>query len=230
MKNAYLLVLPLVASFALTSVSATRPQGTALAEISLQGPPSSSVTEYVNPNLPKLFQYLQTSMLVWAPPSALSTDYTGVAEDIARVVLSEPPLWKDDTSHARTGILLLSLAFFESGFRAYVDDLRCNTWANMKFAHKKLPNEADKLLRLGHCDGGLAYSMWQIHPIETPEWEAVKIRSEAARLALKRARMSLAMSGDLRGYSGEQNGFEKARKRLEFAEKWSRKHPFDAAK
>lgn len=51
-------------------------------------------------------------------------------------------------------------------------------------------------------------------------------RLVAAKVALHMLRASLRRDGTLCEYSGEVKPCPKAKKRLEFAEKWSRKHPF----
>ena len=107
----------------------------------------------------QLAAYLLEAMNTSAPSDEYSASYESIAHDIAEVVLDskEPPVWKEDLTKARSAVILLSIALWESRFRAYVDDGRCNdkVWRDSV--------EGKKLLRFGSCDGGLARSLWQIH-------------------------------------------------------------------
>ena len=108
----------------------------------------------------KFAGYILEAINSAAKPDQYTASYEDVANDIATVVLDpkEPPIWKSDKSKARTAIMLVSLAYNETRFRAYTDDGRCNS------SKWRKSSEGSKLMKIsGECDGGLAHSMWQIH-------------------------------------------------------------------
>jgi hypothetical protein len=79
----------------------------------------------------------------------------------------------------------------------------------------------------GHCDGGLAYSFWQVHldsllsvdPSGTTD--KMRDRAYAARIGLTLACRSLAATGSLVGYTGEPSSYHpKADQRLDFARRF----------
>jgi hypothetical protein len=100
-----------------------------------------------------------------------------VAEQVAEVLMDgwfvrgdnfstwelEPPV---EDAHAiptgmrvpMTGLVLMSLAFHEGRFRQYVDKGWCNDPVWRKSA------EGIRMMRAGPCDGGHAYTIFQIHP------------------------------------------------------------------
>jgi hypothetical protein len=96
------------------------------------------------------------------------------ASDIVTVARSEEPLFEGDADRSRSAVLVATVAFFESGFAEYVDKGECNDW---DWKHPKVTGPdavpADEirrrraLLAAGPCDGGLAYSDWQIHPFDS---------------------------------------------------------------
>lgn len=122
----------------------------------------------------------------------------------------------DDRDRHRTGLLLMSIAFYESRFRGYVDDGRCNdpVW-------RALP-AAKPLLVLGGCDGGLARSLWQLHGFHGP-------REAAIAEALSRARAGFRAGVGLRWYTGEsvsRGSTPKSWAREHLAYEWAKLHPF----
>ena len=125
------------------------------------------------------------------------------------------------TGDTRMGLVLMSLAFHESRFRGYVDDGRCNdaAWVTtLAGAH---------LTRLGDCDNGHAYSLWQVHPATREQGaQMIAQRPFAIEQALGIARASLARDGTLRGYTGETDpAAPKAFRRLRAAEMYLLAHP-----
>ena len=103
-----------------------------------------------------LTNWLGEMMLEWSPPRLhpredemkLRARYRDIAANVARVALdpSEPPMYRDadeKVARARTALLILDLAFQESGFREDVDNGTCK------------PPE---------CDDGFAWTLWQLHP------------------------------------------------------------------
>ena len=185
------------------------------------------------------------------------------ASDIVSVARSEAPLFEGDRDRSRSAVLVATVAFFESGFAEYVDNGQCNDWS-WKHPKRTGPDAvaADEikrrmgLLAAGPCDGGLAYSDWQIHPFDSMwrdgmvlldgprAWsfaadvhdgqeheiihgkDMIEDRSKAARVALHMLRRALSGTSNLCGYTGESGGCPKGALRLNFATDWSRKHPF----
>jgi hypothetical protein len=86
-------------------------------------------------------------------PAATADRIREMSRQVAEVVTraDEPPV----ESMVRTGLTLMSLAFNETRYRKYVDDGSCND-ATWRHAH---PQE----LALANCDGGIAFSDFQIH-------------------------------------------------------------------
>jgi hypothetical protein len=177
-----------------------------------------------------LTAYVLAAILGWTRPHATPRDaadaawLSGIASDIAEVSQQEEPLFADDVSHARTAILLASVARFESSFAPWVDAGLCNdkTWrdGNLAVHHGST------------CDGGHAFSLWQIHPYAGPSGEAmIGDRRVAIREAIARMRVSLATRGDLCWYTGEPASGEcpKAELRLRTAIVWEKSHPFTRA-
>lgn len=193
--------------------------------------------------LKALTTYLFTAMLAWMPlrnqanretEEAASARYESIASDIATVATdpSEPPLFGGDDGRVKSALVVLSVAFWESGFRADVDGGRCK------------PNE---------CDHGLAYSLWQLHPEDgfifdgdvftysrnrSHAWREehaseifdgpmlIQDRQLAARVALHILRYSVRNGGSLGIYTGENGNGPKARLRYGHAMSWLRGHPF----
>jgi len=182
------------------------------------------------------------AMLAWAPPSTIaqthSTEsYPQIASDVVDVALDpgEPALWADDADKSRTVTLLATIAYFEGHFWPYVEAGVCND--------ERL--RADPVLRNGGCDGGRAYSLWQIHPVrnmvllDNGLWgravgdsdrvitgdKLLADRKLAARTALHFLRASLRRDGTLCEYTGERRpNCPKADRRLRFALDWAESH------
>lgn len=198
----------------------------------------------------KITAYLVAAMLSWSPAKDHAPDteaettarYTAIADDIAAVVQdsSEGAIFKDDPAKARTALQLAGVAFFESRFWSYVDTGKCNDreW------RAKQPTSTSL------CDGGLAWSLWQIHTrftngraavldgiaLDGDGWkhdssgfvgkQLLADRKLAARVALHMLRASLARGGTLCGYTGETGPCPKAVARLSLAKAYLAKHPF----
>ena len=174
----------------------------------------------------ELCAYVLTVMQGWPPPYKLGTvPLPDVAASIADVAAHDAPAWPDDTTGARSAVLLAALAYFEGDrFASYVDDGTCN---------KPGFRLHDARARYGTCDGGLAHSLWQIHeieladPLEVASATTLTDRTFAAHIALRLARQSLAATGTLQNYTGEWSGpHPKADERLKFALKASAAQPF----
>ena len=172
-------------------------------------------------------------------PAAVADRINGVAWAVANVMTygawghEEPALYPGDPDHARTGLLLMSLAFHESRFRGYVFDGRCSdpAW--------RAGYEAIELRGLGTCDGGQASSIWQLHMGRgfVVSWgdEHMLVRRDdvigpgvfGPVVALHMARASLAAAGTLRYYTGEGIGrAPAARAREVTADAYYHAHPF----
>jgi len=165
----------------------------------------------------------------WLPPSSylesqrvdIEQREQGVCSDIVSVfhdpVDPEPPIYETPEQDV---LQFAWLARLEGGMSPYVDDGRCNdpTWRR---AHKKLIDSG-----VAGCDGGKAYSQWQIHTdggiylvpgggyIAWPYApkgstylhgrDLIADRKVAARAAIHIVRQSLADRGNLTGYTGER--------------------------
>ena len=200
------------------------------------------------PDTSKLEAYLLEAMTKWAPASTMPgrdvAHFPAIAHDVAEVVLDplEKALWEPDPGKGKTATLLAAMAFWEGRFWKHVDDGTCNDMAKRR--QKKV---RELLFTTGDCDGGIAYSLWQLHAYgvvltDDGEWkyswdapgkksltgaDIIADRKLAARLALHMIRKSFRLSGHtLCGYSGEPGPCPKAKMRLQFAENWSARHPF----
>lgn len=189
----------------------------------------------------ELAAYIEDTLREWnkGPMAGKATRYHEIARDIAVVVLREPRIWVGSNG-SREGVLLVSIAWWETRLRDYVDDGSCNRW--MLDAWRRcggrlscLPKEAlDAMNTGGTCDGGNAASLWQIHSGDgdiarhLTTKDLYSNRKLAAATALAIARRSIQAGAGLMQYVGGvgPDRAEKARQRLSKAEEWSRKHPF----
>jgi hypothetical protein len=111
-----------------------------------------------------LKEYLLNTMRAWAPadnqPDHDTSNYESIAEDIAVVVLGrdEPAFWEDDTSKAKSALLVCSIGYWEGHYWRFVDDGHCNNprWLKSREGVRLTGPKAT-------CDGGHAYSIFQIH-------------------------------------------------------------------
>jgi hypothetical protein len=191
----------------------------------------------------ELKAYVLEAMRAWAPSSTIaqthSTEaYPSIASDLVDVALDpgEPTLWADDANKTRTATLLATVAYFEGHFWPYVEAGVCND----------PKRRSDPVLRNGGCDGGAAYSLWQIHPVhrmvllDDGLWgratgdddrvingdKLLADRKLAARTALHFLRASIRRDGTLCEYTGERRPVcPKADRRLSFAREWVKLHP-----
>lgn len=187
--------------------------------------------------------YLVTAINTWMPPKTTEdeTRHQAIADDIAEVVSdpTEKAVFSDDPQKAETGLLVASVAFYESGYAKNVDEGKCYAW---------------------QCDKGIAFSMWQIHPqegvifdgeywtyasIKSASWRAEhskeiitgavlnSSRKTAAKMGLHMMRQSLR-TGTLCIYTGEVdkdtgrcfNYAPKAAMRKDRATKYFKTHPY----
>jgi hypothetical protein len=83
--------------------------------------------------------------------------YEATASDVAEIAFDpqNEPVYRGADGRLKTALLLMSLGSFEGGFQAWVDDGSCNTPEFQKRAKEQHRVE---------CDGGAAFSIWQIHP------------------------------------------------------------------
>jgi hypothetical protein len=178
-------------------------------------------------------------------PKLESIDRGALARDIAFVVAEELPLWQwtgdkalEDPRRHKTAIMMATLAYWEgSRFAKYVDDQSCNDkdW-------RKTEEGARMQHAGGDCDGGHAFSLFQIHTehaltltdgeVVTPD--KLKDRRYAIAVALWIARSSLRRHatdedpcGTLADYTGEWDKPEHpaADQRLNWAKRQWKKHP-----
>lgn len=177
-----------------------------------------------------LAAYLLKAALVWQPTADVAdiARYTSLAEDVAAVVedASEPPLFKDDFTKVKSGLLVMSTARYESRFAVNVDTGHCKKW---------------------ECDGGIAYTMWQIHPMQGLKFDGdmwtystasdritgaamIADRKLAAKMALHMIRHSMKQAQSLCIYIGEPCGkgakHPKADARMNSAVIFLRENPY----
>lgn len=197
--------------------------------------------------LSSLATYTLEIMNGWthAVPQVPTADYVSVATDIAEVAKTP-----------EDAVLLAAIGYWEgSRYAEYVDTHACNVWMAEAKTHGRtvadpksgiltriankgaLPREAQKLLAYGDCDGGEAYSLFQIHPVadraapvhaDCALETITASRKNAAKCALELAQQSIRYTGDLSSYTGEWGAatHPASDKRLAFAKRALIKHPF----
>jgi len=153
----------------------------------------------------RLAAYVYGAMTSWASESHDETLWRGIAADIASTTASAPE-----------ALLLASLAFHEGRFRAYVDEQQCNDpiWRASRDGRIAMASGGD-------CDGGWAYSLWQIHPLDA--------RTTARELRDRRAAARIALTIARRGpcaYTGESGPCPKGETRWRVVRAYSAAHPF----
>jgi len=222
------------------------------ASIDRTAPSKETIIKQLMPETPPLedahhkilTSYILDSMRAWAPPSTIvqthSTDtFPSIAKDIVDVVLDpgEPALWKNDETKPKTATLVATMALFEGHYWRYVEDGTCNS-----------KNRTNPVLKNGTCDGGTAFSLWQVHPqhglvlLDNGLWgwsvdpsnpnvvtgeKLLADRVLAAKTALHFLRASIKRDGTLCEYTGEKKPCRKAEQRVDFAVNWLEKHPID---
>jgi hypothetical protein len=213
----------------------------------------------MNPITAKLAAYLFAATMAWmhAPFTFIPTDdptpaelaafeanegeswpavvdrIHSISEEVAELVLSEQPLWPDDVARSRTGLLMMAVPFWETRFRGYVDDGRCNDpeWVRSREGHKRLAWRRDErsvwVAAMGSCDArgpdlpGRARSVYQL-------WNFDGDRQAAEAEALRRMRASFDAKHGLRDYTGEWQGpAPRATQRLATALRYARVHPYN---
>lgn len=182
-------------------------------------------------SMQNLVAYILTAMLSWVPLHSLTTygeteeqassRLHSIASDIAFVALdpNEPPVFARGDGRMKTALLQAAIASLETGYQKFVDDASCN----------RADWHAD---RRGNCDGGHAWSLWQVHifgngyifkddgtlgtAMTSSAWlsshpeevvikgpQMVADRKVAVRVAQRLERTSLLQYHSLCGYSGE---------------------------
>lgn len=129
----------------------------------------------------QLVSYILTAMLAWVPirsqyergpdgkalrdargywvqedqDEALAR-YEATARDIVSIALNSDnkPMFTGDSGRVKTALQLASIGSFEGGFHKWVENGWCNTPIWQEFDHKN---------KMVECDGGAAWSNWQIH-------------------------------------------------------------------
>jgi hypothetical protein len=139
--------------------------------------------------------WLVGAMMAWVPPThdADRVRYESIARDLTAVAFdeSEAPAFTGEDGRAKTALLMASIASFESGYRADVDDGRTTG------------------------DHGRSYCLMQVQVVgKTSEgWtgqDLVTDRKKCFRAALKRIRISFdwckdhALEDRLAGYTSGQ--------------------------
>ena len=239
-------------------------------ELALHGlPPFSEEGQYR--------RYLVSMLRNWAPDDRRhlklrdgtdilveQVDYRSLVDDEFAVAETESPIVEGDKDKTRSVALDLAVGFMESGLHEYVDDGRCTKYGAMLRLEQirkrpnstSVPKDMRELLKGGTCDGGLAYSMWQIHAKDevgrdgivlypdAREWSYASYahgkadgsqtvyardfsdRRTAIRVSWHMLRKSIRQRKNLCGYTGEGSICPKAELRMNFASDWMRAHPF----
>lgn len=147
-----------------------------------------------------------------------------IARDVATVTLSEDRAFENDESGQKTGLLILSIAYWETGksWAKWVDDGRCND-PEWRITH------AAWMKGSPGCDDANAWSMWQVHvPNDSvvAGRRLVANRQLAISAALASVRASFQKGLGLCGYSGERPPkCPKAQRRLDTALEWTALFP-----
>ncbi len=225
-----MLIIAVIGFFVVTPLVKADPDPPRMAVTELQAPapsvtPTEPTSEPVKDDLDAHHRRIADNVLAvmndphWSHLAGLPTaDYEDVAHDIASVV----DLGNDAT-------LLATLAYMECGFAQFVDDWECNdpAW--------RASPEGQSIMGGKSCDGGAAYSIWQIHPIidttsplyATCSLWAISTRPGAAKCALAIARSSMEATSSLQNYTGEWgDDHPKADRRLDMANRAIARRPF----
>jgi hypothetical protein len=214
------LVAPLALTIGAAAALADRPVAAPVAAVASMQPrdPAAEVFTVdpvevrVDARVGKLASWTHDIIESWPKPSSdlEQVDLDALAHDIATAAV-------DDGKPADAAMLLSALAFHEGArFASYVDDFSCNTWMHDAWKTPKvietdvvsavtgkpithteackacLPRAEQKILAYGDCDGGRAYTLWQIHPGDYGVTvEQLTDRVFAAKLALSIARRDI---------------------------------------
>jgi len=176
----------------------------------------------------KLLATYLAGVLAVVSPDLKPQRAASIANDVAAVTLSEERAFDDDANGQKTGLLLLSIAYWETGksWARWIDDGRCNdpVWRE---------THAPWLRGTTGCDNMKAWSMWQVHvPDDSVEIgkRLVANRQRAISAALAKVRGSFALGIGLCSYSGEKSPkCPKAKRRLDTANEWAVRFPFVAS-
>jgi hypothetical protein len=118
-------------------------------------------------NFTALVVCLSMALESWSPPKYHPEEDEQAYRDrtnrfnvaIATVALdeNEPPILGGDNGRERTALYMLSQAVQESHLVRYVDEGQCNDW------QWRLTAEGKRAMLRGDCDGGIAFTPWQMH-------------------------------------------------------------------
>lgn len=176
----------------------------------------------------KLLTLYLTGVLAVVSPKLNPQRAAAISRDVATVTLSEERAFDDDANGQKTALLLLSLAYWETGksWARWIDDGRCNDPAWRE-------THAPWLKGTTGCDNMKAWSMWQVHvpgdSIEIGKRLAAN-RQTAISFALAKVRGSFQLGIGLCSYSGERAPkCPRANRRLQTAVEWMTRFPFSAA-
>ena len=178
-----------------------------------------------------LASWLLDAELAWCPLSRHATRdkseadtlsrYRDIAADVARVAgdPNEPPMYTGDGGRARTALVLLSLAFWESGFRGDVDSGTCK------------PPECDDgaatgLLQL-HMGSGIVLDGdgWAYARARSPEWRVSHPANVVTAPDILRNRVLMFRVG-LHMARRHIGAWTTSKRALEHARYWWTKRPF----
>lgn len=203
-----------------------------------------------------LVTWLLTAMLSWCPPAVYFAPYgetvadatvrlRAVAEDVMTVAMDakEPPAFTGAAGRVKTALLSAAIGSKETSFQIFVDEGKCN-------------QHGYKADRRGNCDGGHAFTYWQMHvfnggyilmddgTLTSPRYapaiaashpdlviggdELLADRQVAARVAQRLVRQAMHQYGSLCSFTGEpcRGDHPKADERLARAQAYWQAHPF----
>jgi len=94
----------------------------------------------------------ERGLFITEPEAEVRARYEATASDIVDVAFDDnnPALFRGEDGRLKTALQLAAIASFEGGFQKFVEDGDCN-------------KPGFKIDGAGGCDGGAAFSNWQIH-------------------------------------------------------------------
>ncbi len=163
-------------------------------------------------------------------PQAREARYGSIATDLSEVIASEPPFYAGDHGLVRTASVMLSVAFFESGFSARVDNGTLRGDAGKSVCLMQLNVGKGKTPPWNKVTGRYALPSDNTADVE-PGWTAAELiadRKKCFRAAHRLMRMSIASCSrygaleSLRAYASGScgGGSPESRARMSVAVRW----------
>jgi hypothetical protein len=170
----------------------------------------------------KLSAYVLTAMKKWATNAGAKPSHLDeIANTISEVVLENPRTWHNSNG-GREAILMASIAFYESGFADYVDEMKCN---DKKW---RASSDGKSAMRNGDCDGGIAWGVWQVHMLSRKVKREDITRKLIATHAYRIARGSIISGKGLLYYVGGEGPYRAkiAKQRTDLTDTYYAANPY----